>query len=306
MRKGRALRFVLRLAPRHFRDRHGAELLETHGLRLERARLRGRTGGAMLAAREILGALDLVVRLWADVGVGRGVVARTPSRRAGSMDALGQDVRFAWRTLRRNPAYALTAMVVLALGIGANTAVFTVVKGALLAPLGYPDADRLVRIWSSHPERGLEFFSVSVADYLDWRRARGAFTVLGAFENERGVPLTSTVGQPEEVLAARVTPELFSVLGTPTLLGRSLGPEDVRLGESPVVVLSHEFWRSHLGEDAAAIGRALHVDGVSYIVVGVMPASFTIPGDDAVIWTPLDVHRAEPAGDRGADRKSVV
>lgn len=202
--------------------------------------------------------------------------------------------------LRRSPAYALTAMVVLALGIGANTAVFTVVKGALLAPLGYPDADRLVRIWSSHPERGLEFFSVSVADYLDWRRARGAFTVLGAFENERGVPLTSTVGQPEEVLAARVTPELFSVLGTPTLLGRSLGPEDVRLGESPVVVLSHEFWRSHLGEDAAAIGRALHVDGVPYTVVGVMPASFTIPGDDAVIWTPLDVHRAEPAGDRGA------
>ncbi|MGH2602859.1 MAG: ABC transporter permease, partial [Dehalococcoidia bacterium] len=200
----------------------------------------------------------------------------------------------------RSPGYALTAIVVLALGIGANTAVFTVVKGALLAPLGYPDAHRLVRIWSSHPERGLDFFGVSVADYLDWKRAGRAFTALGAFENERGVPITSTVGQPEEVLAARVTPELFSVLATPTLLGRPLRPEDVRRGEARVVVLSYEFWRSHLGEDSAAVGRALHLDEEPYTVVGVMPASFTIPGDDATIWTPLDVYRADVADDRGA------
>lgn len=149
----RLFRWVLWLAPRSFRQCYGDELLETHRLRLERARARGRSVSVVLAAREILGAIRLVVRLRTGSAARRDA-APSRTRKAGIVDALSQDVRFAVRTLRRNPGYALMAFAVLAVGIGANVAIFCAVNAFFFRPLPFADADRLVTLYETNSEYG--------------------------------------------------------------------------------------------------------------------------------------------------------
>jgi predicted permease len=209
-------------------------------------------------------------------------------RRSTRWEALAQDVRYAVRTLVANPAYTIIIGLTMALGIGATTAVFSVAYGVLLRPLPYPDADGLVRLWSRNDARGLEFFSVSPADFRDWRAQARVFSVMGAFERQHDATLTRG-GEPQSVVVASVAPEIFRVLQTPALYGRALVPSDAGEGAPPVAVLEHALWTARFGSDPSIIGTDLTIDGVTHSVVGVMPPRFWVPGTPAELWVPLSL-----------------
>jgi predicted permease len=249
-------------------------------------------------------ARDSAVRRFGDVerirnechALGRERVARR--RRASRWDALRQDMRYALRMLRTNPGFSLAVVATMALGIGASSAVFSVAYGVLLRPLVYRDADALVRLWSSSAERDLEFFSISTADYRDWKAQSRAFSTMGAFERQREAVLTLG-GGPQPIQVAAVTPDVFPLLGTPPAIGRSMAPDDARAAASPVVVLSHEAWATRFGADSSAVGRDVAIDGTLHRVIGVMPPRFTVPGTPAELWTPLSLAGAsEDHGNR--------
>src|SRR5215510_7411233 len=209
-------------------------------------------------------------------------------RRALRLDALTQDLRFAWRTLIGNPGYSLVVLLTLALGIGANAAVFSVAYGVLLRPLPYRDADHIVRVFSKNTSRNLEFFSVSAPDYQTWKTASPAFSAMAAFERQRDATL-ATQTEPQVVSATAVTPDVFSLLGTLPVLGRTLGVADARADAPTVAVVSHSVWTTRFGADSTLVGRDLSLDGKRYTVVGVMPRRFFVPGTNAQVWTPLSL-----------------
>ena len=159
-------------------------------------------------------------------------------RKADRLDALRQDVRFALRTFAANPTFTLIAALTMAVGIGANTAVFSVAYGVLFRPLPYRNADALVRLWSRNASRGLDFFSVSPADLQSWRVARG-FASMAAFERQHDATLVRQgASSPESVEAATVMPEIFALLGTSAYRGRTLLPDDARADARKVAVVS--------------------------------------------------------------------
>jgi predicted permease len=209
-------------------------------------------------------------------------------RRAWQLDALRQDLRFAWRTLVANPGYSIIIALTLAIGLGANAAVFSVAYGVLLRPLPYRDADRLVRIFSSNVKLNLERFSVSPGDFVDWRTNSRAFSDMAAFERQRDATLTVR-GEPTAVSVARVSAELFPLLGTAPQLGRTLSESDMQPTAPPSVVISNALWQTTFGADSAIIGRGIVVDGAHVAIVGVMPPRFIVPGSEANIWGPLSM-----------------
>ncbi len=212
----------------------------------------------------------------------------TRERRAGWFDALRQDVHYAVRTLSANRGFTSMVVLTLALGIGATTAVFSVAYGVLLRPLPYRDADALVRLWSRNAERDLPFFSVSPADYVTWRADNRVFLAMAAFERQRDATVIRGA-EPQAVEVAAVTPDVFSLLGTGALRGRTLIADDARDAAPTVAVLSHDLWSARFGSDDALVGGNLVIDGQRYTVVGVMPPRFAIPGTSAEIWTPLSL-----------------
>jgi putative ABC transport system permease protein len=226
--------------------------------------------------------------------LGRRRAAR--SRRASRLDALRQDVRFALRTIAVNRSFSLMVVLTLALGIGATTAVFSVAYGVLLRPLPYRDAEALVRLWSRRADRGLDFFSVSPADYASWRTRNRVFTAMAAFDRQRDATLLRG-SEPQFVELAAVSPEVFPLLGTGALRGRTLIADDARDGAPSVAVLSHGLWTARFGSDSSIVGNDITIDGHPYTVVGVMPPRFWIPGTSADIWTPLSL--ASATTDRG-------
>jgi predicted permease len=209
-------------------------------------------------------------------------------RRSTRWEALAQDARYAVRTLLANPAYTIIIGLTMALGIGATTAVFSVAYGVLLRPLPYDNAEALVRLWSRNDARGLEFFSVSPADFRDWRAQARVFSTMGAFERQRDATL-SRGDEPQSVVMANVTPEIFQVLGTLALHGRALVPADASEGATPVAVLEHALWAARFGSDPSIIGSDLTIDGVTHTVVGVMPPRFWVPGTPAELWVPFSL-----------------
>ena len=182
----------------------------------------------------------------------------------------GQDIRYGFRTLRKNPGFAAVAMLTLAFGIGANTVVFSVVNGVLLRPLSYPDPDRLLRIWETTPEFGES--SAAYPNYLDWRRENHSFTDMAAMRGD-DFNFTGT-GEPEQVPGEYVSASLFPVLGTRLFLGRSFLPEEDRQGAGCTVILSYRFWQQRLSGDPNILGRALTFNGASCTVVGVLSEDF--------------------------------
>lgn len=212
----------------------------------------------------------------------------TRRRRTLQLAALRRDVGYAFRGLAANRVFALTIVLTLALGIGAATSVFSVAHGVLLRPLPYRDADALVRLWSKNDERGLEFFSVSPADFRDWREQNRVFTAMGAFERQHGAIL-SRGAEPQEVEVAAVSPAVFPLLGTSALRGRALVDGDAGSGAPKVVVLSHGAWAARFGSDSAIIGSDVLLDGERHEIVGVMPPRFAVPGTSAELWTPLSL-----------------
>jgi len=197
------------------------------------------------------------------------------------------DFRYGFRALRRSPGFTMGAILVLALGIGANTAIFSIVNAALLRPLPFEDPSRLMQIWHVPPAKnfpGLSLFSVSPANYLDWQRQSSSFECMAAYGGR-----TFTFGgteRPEAIMGAAVAPEFFSVLRARPMLGRTFASEENLPGGSHVILLSYKFWRDHFASDRAIVGRDITINSRPYSVAGVMPESFRFPGW-AQVWAPL-------------------
>jgi len=194
------------------------------------------------------------------------------------MTGLGQDLRYGFRTLRKNPGFTAVAMLALALGIGANTAIFSVVNSVLLQPLSYPDPDRLLMIFDSQS-------SVAYPDFLDWRRESRFFTDMGTFRSD-DFNFTGA-GQPEQVSGEYVSASLFPVLGVTPFLGRRFLPQEDRQGAACAVMLSNGFWKGRLGADPNILGRVLTLNAMSCAVVGVLPPDFRFGGNTRV-YVPIE------------------
>ncbi|HYU34646.1 MAG TPA: ABC transporter permease [Thermoanaerobaculia bacterium] len=200
------------------------------------------------------------------------------------MDTIWQDIRFGFRTLLRSPATSAVALLTLALGIGANTAIFSVVNGVLLEPLPYPDPDEIVLILESNPGLGFPRFSVAPPNFDDWRRQNQVFESMAAVSQGR---FNLTGGErPEAVPGARVTPDFFRVFGVQPALGRGFLPEEGGPGGPKVAVLSDDLWHRRFGSDPGVLHRQIPVDGESYSVIGVMPPGFESRSQQQ-IWLPL-------------------
>ena len=203
------------------------------------------------------------------------------------MNSLFQDMRYGVRQLLKSPGFSAIAGLTLALGIGANTAIFSVVNGVLLHPLPFKDPDRIVRVWHTPPAKsfpGMSFFSVSAANYFDWQRENHVFERMAIY-NYRGFTLTG-VAQPLQVDASAVSSGFFETLGVPPLLGRVFSPEEDHPGHTNVVVLSYRFWQEHFGANPDVVNHNVTMDGQNYLIAGVMPESFRFP-EFAQMWTPM-------------------
>ena len=189
------------------------------------------------------------------------------------MSPLLQDLRYAFRTFTKSPGFALVAIATLALGIGANTAIFSVVDAVLLRPLPFPDPDRLVLLWEKTAE--LPQMMVAYPDYLDWREQSRTFDGLAVYNRYRGLNLTGS-GEPERVAAAAVTANFFSTLGVAPAIGRGFLPEEDR-PDAKAVVLLHGFFERRFGGDRSVVGMTVTFDGSPHAVVGVMPRGYAYP-----------------------------
>jgi putative ABC transport system permease protein len=221
------------------------------------------------------------------------------------MSGIFQDLRHAVRQLRKSPGFTAVAVITLALGIGANTAIFSVVNGALLRPLAFREPSRLVHVWHTPPAKsfpGMTTFAVSAANYLDWQSQNQVFENMAIYSHH-GFTLTGSE-KPEQVDASAVSSSFFETLGVQAMLGRGFSPQEDQPGRSNVVVLSHRFWQDHFGSNADIIGHSINIDGQSFLVAGVMPPSFRYP-DFAQVWTPMAWTDKERAV-RGEHHYSVV
>jgi len=207
------------------------------------------------------------------------------------MESFSQDLRFGARMLMKNPGFTLIAIFALALGIGANTAIFSVVNAVLLRPLPYSESDRLVQVWETNPKANRWGDWVSYPDFLDWREQNTVFDEIGACRPWMIFNLTEG-DSPEALAGAYVSASLFTVLGVKPILGRTFLAEEDRPGANRVAVISYGLWQRRFGADPGLIGKTIQVDGESHVVVGVMPPDFkfhwlvTPRGFENEIWIP--------------------
>ncbi len=221
------------------------------------------------------------------------------------MSGFWNDLKHGCRVLLKAPGFALSAIIVLALGIGANTAIFGIVNGVLLRPLPYIEPDRLVQLWHTPPQKqfpGMRRFALSAANYLDWEAQNTVFSSSAVYRFWQ-FRLTGT-GEPQILRAARVEPTFFSVLGTRPLIGRGIDPSDDMPERQHVVMLSYGLWNSQFGGDQQIVGKTIHLDGNAYTVIGVMPSSFAKP-ESVSLWVPL-VWTAQEKAVRGEHSMAAV
>jgi predicted permease len=211
------------------------------------------------------------------------------------LETLWADVRYALRMLRNNPGFAAIAVLTLALGIGANTAMFSVIEGVVLASLPYNEPDRLVMVWENNPRFPRVW--VSYPNFLDWQRSASTFRQMAAFK-EQGVDLIGP-GPPEHLNGKEISSGFFGTLGAELTLGREFSPEEDRRGGAPVVIISNRLWRNRFDGSPQILGKSVTLDGVDYTIVGVTPLGFRLEGD-ADVYTPLG--RGDPVilNDRAA------
>jgi len=207
------------------------------------------------------------------------------------MNGLIQDIRYALRQLRKSPGFTLVAVITLALGIGANTAIFSVVQGVLLQPLPYHDSDRLARVWSTSPRWSRDVSSYP--DFKDWVEQNHTFQQMAAY---RGQSFNLSGGDhPERIRGLMITDKFFDLLDVKPVLGRSFTNEEHALGRNHVALLTSALWRSHFASDPGVLGRTVRLDDESYSVIGVLPSSFDFPPDEGrggiVLPLPPDVRR---------------
>ena len=213
-----------------------------------------------------------------------------------SLERLVQDLRYGFRWLRRSPGFSVVAILTLGLGIGANTAIFSVVDAVLLRPLPFAEPERLVRLWESLPRSGYSRNVVNPRNYLDWRERSRSFEQMAALHD-----LTMNlvgVGEPVALPGMRATPELFAVLRVSPFLGRGFLPEDAVPGGEQSVILSHGLWQGRFGGDRSLVGRKITVNGAPSTVVGVLPPAFSMPNSKADLWLawPLTLAEAQRGG----------
>jgi putative ABC transport system permease protein len=273
----RLIRFIGLIVPRclraDWRQEWEAELRYREALLAEWDRLDWRTR------------LDLLRR---SVGAFRDALLLQPRRLE---DEMFQDLRFGTRMLLRQRAFTLAAIIALALGIGANTAVFSVVNAVLLRPLPYQNSDRMALIWGNFLLLKIEQLNAKAAEYVDYRDQTRSFETVAAFDTDDFV-LTGG-SQAERIAGARVTANLFPMLGVKAAQGRMISSDENQTGRDNVVVLSHQFWQQRLGGEPNVIGRSVRLSDSSYTVIGVMPAGFEFPhpsfnfAGPVEFWVPL-------------------
>jgi putative ABC transport system permease protein len=244
-------RALLHLYPASFRDEYGDELsavfARTHG-------------GASAPGRALAAIVDIL-----------------PNAIAAHWEIFRQDLRYCARGLRRAPGFALTAVLVVALGVGANTAAFSLADFVLIRPLPFPRSDRLVRVNGDN--------DISPGVYRDWKRMTKSFEAMGAFN----FLSANFVAQPEpqRVDGARVTADLLGVLGVRPMIGRTFTDSDDRPGTTPTIVIAYGLWQTYFGGDPGVVGRAVNLDGTPHVILGVMPATFNFPNRQTRFWKPF-------------------
>ena len=219
------------------------------------------------------------------------------------MGILLQDLRYGARMVIKNPGFTAVAVLTLALEIGANSAIFSVVNGVLLRPLPYPEPNRLIMIFESNPKGGWPKFSVAPPNFVDWRAQNQLFDSLAAV-NGANYSLTGQ-DKPERILGARVSASIFKVLGIGPTLGRGFTSEEDQYGRHHVAVLSHGLWERRFGRDPGVVGKIISLDAESYTVVGVMPAGFQFPNADTELWTPI-AFSPDELSNRGGHTINVI
>jgi putative ABC transport system permease protein len=201
--------------------------------------------------------------------------------------ALAQDMRYGLRLMRRMPGFAAATILTVALGIGATTAMFSVVYGVLLRPLPYGDAGRLVNLWSTAASRGLPRAYVGMANVYDWKARNHVFEDIAAVRAIANFNLNGQGGEPERLLGARMAANVLPVLRVAPLIGRGFTEDEDEIGHEQVALLSYGLWRRRYGGDPRVVGRSISLNGVPHTVVGVMGSEFAFPSRDYQIWTPL-------------------
>ena len=219
------------------------------------------------------------------------------------METLIKDIRYGLRGLWKRPGFTAVAVLTLALGIGANTAIFSVVNAVLLKPLQFRDPDRLVMIWEDATFAGFPRNTPAPANYVDWKTQTQSFEDVAA-SAESTFNLTGD-GDPERVTAYKVTANFFPLFGVPPALGRGFNADDDRPGAQKVAVLSHALWQTRYGSDRQIVNRDIQLDGEKYTVVGVMPAGFQFFESDVRLWVPIALD-AEDLANRGGHYLKVV
>jgi putative ABC transport system permease protein len=240
-------------------------------------------------ARREFGDVDAIRREMREIGLAR----QRRSRRARRWDSVGQDLRIAARGLRRSPGFTLVGVLTLALGIGANAALFSILDAVLLRPLPYPDAERVVRVYAQW--EGSARAELSPAEYLDLREQAGSFQALGVYAD--GWANLTGGDRPERLRAAYLSASAFPALGVRAAAGRAFTAAEDAPGAAPVAVLGHDLWVRRYAADPGIVGREIRLDGGPATVVGVMPAGFALPddlarGEAADVFLPLGIDRA--------------
>jgi putative ABC transport system permease protein len=254
-------RVLLRFYPASFRHEYGGEMSAVFARR----------------RRDALGAID-VAGLWLST------IAETIGNAAlVHIDILRSDVRYTMRTLARTPGFTVTAFLVIALGIGATTAAFSVTDFVLIRPLPFVEPDRLVKIWERSP--GYARMELSPANYRDWKQAATVFESMGMYHALAANMLGS--GEPLRVEGAAVSADLFPTLGARPLMGRLFTTTDDTDGAPATVLLSYRLWQTRFGGDPTIVGQQVRLDNESCTIIGVMPREFRVPNADAQLWTPL-------------------
>ena len=208
-----------------------------------------------------------------------------------------QDLLYALRSLGKSPGYATVTILTLALGIGANTAIFSVVNGVILKPLPYPAPERLVFITSQFPGLGFDQFWVSAPEFVEFAESNRSFQQVGAYR--AGAVNLGTPDQPRRVNSAVITSELMPVLGVAPIRGRQFTREDTLPAAEDVAVLSSELWRSAFGGDESVVGRTVPIDGAPTRIVGIMPPGYDVHSERVQVWLPLTLDPANPGGRGG-------
>jgi putative ABC transport system permease protein len=201
------------------------------------------------------------------------------------MSTLFQDLRYAARTFLRNPAFFVFAVAVLALGIGANTAIFSVAYNVLLRPLPYHQASRLTMVWEDASAYGFPEDTPAPGNFASWKSQNNVFADMAAMDDQK-FDLTGS-GVPQQFLAKEITANMFPLLGVKPILGRNILPEEDKPGVNHVVILSHAVWMANFGGDPQIVGKQVSLNSANYTIIGVMPRGFIFPDRETQVWTPI-------------------